>query len=321
MWSPRAQADKRRYSEWVHRALRAEPNIEWIIGRAGRIEVDSAGVTGLSLESGELLSVPLARRHDRHVPQWSRARRPGAASVGPRRRAAITRSCGVDQIDRIHVGAVEDGDAATARSTEHRFFCIRRRARRRAAGSVLVHDRAHRARSDRMLPSAHKRSRARTGARSHRRVTAFQRANQRHWSALLPIARGQGDALRASRSASVVSRARRARRRRDLHQRLLDEPAGGAPGAACSRAAWSRGSGRDASRLCGRVRFRATDRIEADTRNQATARGCISPVRSTGPPATKRPQRRVSSPESMRRWPATRQVHSSCRERRATSAR
>src|SRR6188472_315836 len=54
VWSPRAQADKRRYSEWVHRALRAEPNIEWIIGRAGRIEVDSAGVSGLSLESGEL---------------------------------------------------------------------------------------------------------------------------------------------------------------------------------------------------------------------------------------------------------------------------
>ena len=54
VWSPRAQADKRRYSEWVQRALRAEPNIEWIIGRAGRIEVDSTGVTGLSLESGEL---------------------------------------------------------------------------------------------------------------------------------------------------------------------------------------------------------------------------------------------------------------------------
>ena len=54
VWSPRAQADKRRYSDWVHRALRAEPNIEWIIGRAGRIEVDSGGVSGLALESGEL---------------------------------------------------------------------------------------------------------------------------------------------------------------------------------------------------------------------------------------------------------------------------
>src|ERR671921_2573099 len=35
VWSPRAQADKRRYSEWVKAALDAHPNIEWIIGRAG----------------------------------------------------------------------------------------------------------------------------------------------------------------------------------------------------------------------------------------------------------------------------------------------
>src|SRR5689334_25223473 len=37
VWSPRAQADKRRYSAWVRAALEAEPNITWIIGRAGRI--------------------------------------------------------------------------------------------------------------------------------------------------------------------------------------------------------------------------------------------------------------------------------------------
>ena len=54
VWSPRAQADKRRYSEWVHGALRDEPGIAWIIGRAGRIQIDSSGVTGLALESGEM---------------------------------------------------------------------------------------------------------------------------------------------------------------------------------------------------------------------------------------------------------------------------
>ena len=53
VWSPRAQADKRRYSEWVRGTLEAEPNIQWIIGRAGRILADSSGVTGLALESGE----------------------------------------------------------------------------------------------------------------------------------------------------------------------------------------------------------------------------------------------------------------------------
>jgi len=54
VWSPRAQADKRRYSEWVRAALEREPNISWIIGRAGRILVDSGRVTGLALEDGDV---------------------------------------------------------------------------------------------------------------------------------------------------------------------------------------------------------------------------------------------------------------------------
>src|SRR5882724_11751031 len=39
VWSPRAQADKRAYGAWVRRALDSEPNIEWLIGRAGRVLV------------------------------------------------------------------------------------------------------------------------------------------------------------------------------------------------------------------------------------------------------------------------------------------
>ena len=54
VWSPRAQADKRRYSEWVHARLRQEPNIHWIIGRASTIVVESDRVAGLALESGEV---------------------------------------------------------------------------------------------------------------------------------------------------------------------------------------------------------------------------------------------------------------------------
>jgi tRNA uridine 5-carboxymethylaminomethyl modification enzyme len=53
VWSPRAQADKRRYSEWVHRVLRAHANITWIVGRAGRILIEGGRVTGLALESGD----------------------------------------------------------------------------------------------------------------------------------------------------------------------------------------------------------------------------------------------------------------------------
>jgi tRNA uridine 5-carboxymethylaminomethyl modification enzyme len=53
VWSPRAQADKRRYSEWVRQALANEPNISWIIGKAGRILVDNECVAGLALEDGD----------------------------------------------------------------------------------------------------------------------------------------------------------------------------------------------------------------------------------------------------------------------------
>jgi tRNA uridine 5-carboxymethylaminomethyl modification enzyme len=52
VWSPRAQADKRRYSEWVREALDAESRIEWILARAGRILVESGQLAGLALEDG-----------------------------------------------------------------------------------------------------------------------------------------------------------------------------------------------------------------------------------------------------------------------------
>jgi tRNA uridine 5-carboxymethylaminomethyl modification enzyme len=52
VWSPRAQADKPLYGRWVRAALEAEPNIEWILGRAGRILTDSGRICGLELEDG-----------------------------------------------------------------------------------------------------------------------------------------------------------------------------------------------------------------------------------------------------------------------------
>jgi tRNA uridine 5-carboxymethylaminomethyl modification enzyme len=53
VWSPRAQADKARYSAWVDAALDAEPNITWILGRAGRILAAHGRVSGLAMEDGE----------------------------------------------------------------------------------------------------------------------------------------------------------------------------------------------------------------------------------------------------------------------------
>jgi tRNA uridine 5-carboxymethylaminomethyl modification enzyme len=54
VWSPRAQADKRRYGAWVRAALEREPNVSWIIGRAGRVLFDGDRVIGLALESGDV---------------------------------------------------------------------------------------------------------------------------------------------------------------------------------------------------------------------------------------------------------------------------
>lgn len=52
VWSPRAQADKRLYSEWFRRELEAHPRITWILGRAGAPIVQAGRIVGLSLEDG-----------------------------------------------------------------------------------------------------------------------------------------------------------------------------------------------------------------------------------------------------------------------------
>jgi tRNA uridine 5-carboxymethylaminomethyl modification enzyme len=52
VWSPRAQADKRRYGTWVREALTAEPNVTWIFRRAGRVLVEGGRVSGLEFEDG-----------------------------------------------------------------------------------------------------------------------------------------------------------------------------------------------------------------------------------------------------------------------------
>jgi tRNA uridine 5-carboxymethylaminomethyl modification enzyme len=56
VWSPRAQADKRRYASWVRARLSAEPNITWLIRRAGAVMFDHGEVTGLRFEDGGFVS-------------------------------------------------------------------------------------------------------------------------------------------------------------------------------------------------------------------------------------------------------------------------
>ncbi len=57
VWSPRAQADKRRYGEWVKNELESEPGVEWLIGRAGSVLVRGGSVVGLAMEGGSSAEV------------------------------------------------------------------------------------------------------------------------------------------------------------------------------------------------------------------------------------------------------------------------
>src|SRR5213593_1368861 len=49
VWSPRAQADKKVYGRWVKTALDGERNVEWLIGKAGRVIVENGRVVGLAM--------------------------------------------------------------------------------------------------------------------------------------------------------------------------------------------------------------------------------------------------------------------------------
>ena len=235
VWSPRAQADKRRYSEWVR--PRAPSAAEHRLDRRPRRPYPDRQRRRHRAGARERRNLPLPRagHHDGNVSQRAGARRPRSATVGPRRRAAVARSRGVDQVDRLRLGASEDRNAAAARSKEHRLLAVRapsaatiRRCRSRSRPT-------DRARPDRLPSAPHDRPRPRARAAAHRRVAALQRPDQRHRPALLPVARRQGHAVPAPRAAPAVSRARGAGRRRDLHQRLLDEPAGARPGSWCTR--------------------------------------------------------------------------------------
>src|SRR5687767_6902438 len=53
VWSPRAQADKRLYAEWVAAQLDDEPNLTWIFGQVGALLVESSRVVGIAMQAGD----------------------------------------------------------------------------------------------------------------------------------------------------------------------------------------------------------------------------------------------------------------------------
>ena len=52
VWSPRAQADKRRYGAWVRGALENHPRIEWVVGTAARLRAEN-GCAGVQSQKAE----------------------------------------------------------------------------------------------------------------------------------------------------------------------------------------------------------------------------------------------------------------------------
>lgn len=56
VWSPRAQADKRRYGRWIHDRLSADANITWLFRRAGAIRIENGEVSGIEFEDGSAVT-------------------------------------------------------------------------------------------------------------------------------------------------------------------------------------------------------------------------------------------------------------------------
>lgn len=81
VWSPRAQADKQRYAEWVTAELEGEPNITWIFGKAGRLLIEHGRVAGLAMEEGDT-------HHARAVVVTTGTFLNGLIHVGPEQRPA-----------------------------------------------------------------------------------------------------------------------------------------------------------------------------------------------------------------------------------------
>ena len=50
VWSPRAQADKRRYASWVTDVLDREANISWLLGEAASLDVRNGRIAGVMMD-------------------------------------------------------------------------------------------------------------------------------------------------------------------------------------------------------------------------------------------------------------------------------
>ncbi len=230
-----------------------EPNITWIVGRAGRLLVEGGRIAGLALETGEeyrcrALVVTTGTFLNGLVHIGLDRRPSGRAGEPPSRDLAESiKSIGFTW-GRLKTGTPPRLDR---RSIDFSRFTPERGDDPPVPFSFMT-DGISRAQIDCHL--LHTTDRVHELVRQHiGESPLFNGQISGIGPRYCPVARGQGHAVRAPRTAPVVSRARRARRRRDLHQRLLDESAGGGAGGAGARASWPRGGRGDAARLCRRV--------------------------------------------------------------------
>ena len=140
VWSPRAQADKRGYREWVTAELKRHQAIHWIIGRAGRILVDHGRVTGVALEAGDryacdalVVTTGTFLNGLIHVgPEMRPAGRAGEPAS--HQLAEALKALGFSW------GRLKTRHATAAGSAKHRLLPLRRGAGRSPSGALLVYD-------------------------------------------------------------------------------------------------------------------------------------------------------------------------------------
>ena len=136
VWSPRAQADKRVYSEWMRARLESEPNIDWVFGRVGKLTHRTAGIGGSGAGRREEHREPDSGYNHWDVPQWPHSRRAGPTTRRPARRTCLALPGRVSEEPRPSMGTAEDRNASAPRSRHDRFFAASRRAGRRRSGSL-----------------------------------------------------------------------------------------------------------------------------------------------------------------------------------------
>ena len=284
VWSPRAQADKKRYGEWMLAALRAEPNIEWILGRAGQILVDHGRVVGLALEEGaryecDALVITTGTFLNGLVHVGREQRPAGRANEPPSRELAESLKSFGFTWGRLKTGTPPRLDRRSIdfdRAVADGYFALEPGDTPPVPFSFLTESI-----EIEQTPCflAHTNDRVRDIVLANiDQSPLFNGQIQGVGPRYCPSLEDKIVTIPAARAASDLSRARRARRRRDLHERIFDEPARGCTARHRARHARARRRADAAPGVRRRVRLHSADGVDERARDEA--RGGFVPRRA-----------------------------------------